>query len=131
VVSFTANAVNEISNTTPANSSRWFPHGVLIVATYLELYAERTDSDFLNRISVAVMIKAEELIDKSPPSSDEAKWAAAAIRDPDSKAGELAHYILASRKGQSQPDIIGGLTDVNIKNKVSDAVDKLIAAGVV
>ena len=100
------------------------------MATYQELFDLRSDDALRNRISVAVAVKAQELIDGGSPTQAQLDWASSAIQSPISKAGELLNYVLAANKAASVAQIQAA-TDTAIQTNVSAAVDKLVAGGVV
>lgn len=95
------------------------------MATYAELYDLRSNSALLNRVTVAITIKAQLLIDEAAPTVDELAWAAAAIVNPHSKATELFNYVLAKNSTLTKAQIEAA-TDTAIQNQINAAVDALI-----
>lgn len=99
------------------------------MATYQEIYDLRTDSGLKNRITVAVAVKAAELLETAVTTPQQVQWAVEALRNPGSKADELFLFMLASGKGRSVVEITS-MPDQQVQNKVDKAVDKIIAGGV-
>lgn len=95
------------------------------MATYSDLYNLRNNSDLQNKIRVAVIVKAQQLIDGTP-TANQLAWARTAIASPDSVAGELLNYVLAANKASSVA-AIQGASDNAIQTNVDAAVDVLSA----
>lgn len=98
------------------------------MATYLELFALRSDSDLNDKIAVAVAKKAQAIIDEATPTAAEIAWANEAINNPVAKAGTLINYVLAANS-EATPAQITGASDASIQTNVNAAVDALIAGG--
>ncbi len=98
------------------------------MATYQELYDLRTNSDLRNKVAVAVIVKAQSLLDAATPTADEVTWANDAITNPVGKANQLLNYVLAVNKA-STPANITGATDSAIQTNVDSAVDAIITGG--
>lgn len=98
------------------------------MATYLELYELRADVDLRYRVTVAVAVKAQALIDGGTPTTAEITWADAALKNPVAKAIEILNYILAANKSATVSNITGA-ADTAIQTNVDAAVDALIAGG--
>lgn len=98
------------------------------MATYAELFDQRAHSALRNKITVAVAIKAQSLIDSESPTAAQIAWANDAIRDPEGKAVVLLNYVLAANKSATVQQIQSA-SDAAIQNNVDTAVDALIAGG--
>lgn len=99
------------------------------MATYLELHALRSNSDLIEKITVAVGKKAQGLLDGVGATSKQVAWANEAIANPKAKADALINYVLA-KNSAATPAQITGATDATIQSNVDAAVDVLIAGGV-
>ena len=100
------------------------------MATYLELFTLRSDSNLQDKITIAVIKKAQSLLDKTTPTANEVTWAAEAISNPSIKAKSLINYILAVNDGLTVSQIKEA-SDVSIQTNVDSAVDALIVGGAV
>ena len=99
------------------------------MATYAELHELRSDSTLRNRVTVAVVVKAQELMDSAAPTTGEIIWANDALQNPVQKAKEVLNYVIAANKSATV-DQIQGATDVAVQTNVNTAADVLIAGGV-
>lgn len=100
------------------------------MASYQELYDLRSNTDFSNKIAVAVVVKAQALISGGTPTTDELTWASKALSNPHTKAQELWGYVVAANKNATIQQIIDA-TDTAIQTNVDEAADALIAGGIV
>ncbi len=99
------------------------------MATYKELSALKNDNtELLDRAMIAVIIKAQTLIDKVTPTAAEIAWANTAIHDPFRKARDLLNYVLA-KNNASNIAAITGAPDATLQSNIDDAVDILITGG--
>lgn len=98
------------------------------MATYQELFELRADSPLRNRVTVAVVVKAQVLIDGATPTAAEIVWADEALKSPVSKASQILNYVLAVNKSATIGNILGA-ADTAIQSNVDSAVDALIAGG--
>jgi hypothetical protein len=98
------------------------------MATYAELFELRADSPLRNRVTVAVVVKAQGLIDGASPTAAEITWSEEALRSPVSRATEILNYVLAANKAATVANITGA-TDAAIQSNVDAAADALIAGG--
>ena len=99
------------------------------MATYAELFELRHNSPLRNRVAVAIVVKAQELIDGATPTSAQIIWANTALLSPVSMAEQILNYVLAANKDASKDQIIAA-SDSAIQTNVDAAVDALIAGGV-
>lgn len=100
------------------------------MATYTELFDLGSNTALRNRISIALVIKAQALLAVASPTANEVKWANSAITDPILLADKLMNYVLAANKAATTSQIISA-TDSAIQTNVDAAIDKLIAGGIV
>tara|TARA_Y100000310_G_C20582742_1_gene763822 strand:+ start:407 stop:706 length:300 start_codon:yes stop_codon:yes gene_type:complete len=98
------------------------------MATYAELFELHSNSPLRNKVAVAVVVKAQDLIDGATPTADEITWADAALGSPSSKAKEILNYVLAKNKGSDIATILAA-SDATIQSNIDTAVDALIAGG--
>lgn len=98
------------------------------MATYEELYDLRNDSTLRNRVLVAIVVKAQEIIDSVTPTSAEVTWAEEALENPGMHLDGLLHYVLSANKDASVAQILGA-TDTAIQTNIDSAVDVFIAGG--
>lgn len=99
------------------------------MATYTELFDLRSNSAFLNKITVAIVKEAQVLIDKATPSIAEITWAGDALNAPRGKADAISNYVLGANSALTTTQILNA-SDSAIQSNVSAAVAKLIAGGV-
>ena len=98
------------------------------MADYPQLFELRGDSPLRNRVTVAIVVKAQALIDGGAPTAAEIAWADAALKNPSGKATEILGYVLAANKGATVANIQGA-SDTAIQTNIDAAVDALIAGG--
>ena len=94
------------------------------MATYTELYDLRNNSEFRNKVAVAVVVAAEAKL-SGTPSAAEAAWAIGVAQNPGSAANAAINLVLAANKGLSTATILGA-TDSAIQGNVDDVVDGLV-----
>lgn len=100
------------------------------MATYTEIFGLRNNSDLMNKIVVAVAVKAQSLMTTgSVPTTAQITWANEAITNPVSKAESLFTYVLAANKSATTSQILSA-TDEVIQQQIDTAVDILISGGV-
>jgi len=96
------------------------------MATYDELRAEFSDDGLRNRVEVATLIAANNLL-SGTPSINEQKWAAAVFADPGSEGRKAFLAVLAARSGATITDIQGA-SDAAIQSNVDAIVGSLVVA---
>ena len=91
-----------------------------------------TDSVLINRVSIAVSIKAQTYIDGATPTADELNWASKVLppNGGRTEAEKLLQYLLASNNTATISQITGS-TDATLQTAVDDAVDALVGGGVI
>lgn len=99
------------------------------MATYEELFGLRTNTALRNKIAVACVIKAQQLLDLTPPTADQVAWASSTLSNPLAQADKIYSYVLAKNSTFSAAQITGA-TDVAIQTNVSAAADALITGGI-
>jgi len=95
------------------------------MATYKELYSLKNDSDFQDKIAVAVVVAARTISeDSSPPANQPARliWAEKAMTNPKSVSGPMLWAVLAANKDATTEQILGA-TDAAIQTNVDAAVN--------
>jgi len=98
------------------------------MATYMELFGLRSDSDLQDKVLVAVVKTAQTLLDGETPTAAEVEWASAAIESPKAKADALLNYVLAKNSGV-EVGAISGASDATIQTAVDAAVAAIVAGG--
>ena len=99
------------------------------MATLLELANIFGTTDFtelLNKITVAVAIKADSIINEASPSASRLAWAQLAIEDPRQEAKKFIWGVIAANESVTVAQIIGA-SDNAIQTNINDYVDKLYA----
>jgi hypothetical protein len=95
------------------------------MATYLELFNLRNDSDLQDKVVVAVVIAAEAIrVDGSPPANQAQRlvWAGTAMENPKAEAERMLWAVLAANKDATVATIQAA-TDAAIQTQVDAAVD--------
>ena len=98
------------------------------MATYAELFDLKSNTVFRNKVAVAVVVKAQGLLDGGTPTHAQIDWAVEAIRAPMGKASELVNYVLAANKNLDTATILAA-SDSAIQTNVDAAVDAIVAGG--
>ena len=98
------------------------------MATYAELFELRRNSSLRNRVAVAIIVKAQALIDGATPTAAQIAWANTALLSPVSMAEQILNYVLATNNTASEQQIIDA-SDSAVQANVDTAVDALIAGG--
>lgn len=95
------------------------------MATYMELFGAKGNSDLQDKVAVAVTIAAETIrTDGSPPGNQAQRllWAAGAMRDPVGEAKRMLWAVLATNKDATLSQILAA-SDAMIQEQVDAAVD--------
>ncbi len=98
------------------------------MASYLELWELRADAGLRYRTTVAVVVKAQSLIDSVTPTAAEIAWADNALANATSTAQQILNYVLAVNKDSTVGNILGS-SDTAIQTNVDTAVIALISGG--
>jgi acyl-CoA synthetase (AMP-forming)/AMP-acid ligase II len=96
------------------------------MATYLELRELFKDSDLQDKVEVAAVIAASDMLENTPSAAQKI-WAAAVFDNPRAEAKKLLMAVLADKKNASVSEI-NALTDNNIKNRVALVAPFLVDA---
>ncbi len=99
------------------------------MATYLEIFALRNDSNLQDKVAVAVVKKAQLLLDAASPTANQVTWSLAAIENPKSKSDGLLNYVLAKNSAATSAQILA-VDDATLQTAINAAVDKIIAGQV-
>lgn len=97
------------------------------MATYAEFVTHRSSPEFtdlVNRVTVAVAVKAASIINAATPTAAEQSWAKEALANPRSKADTLINFLIADNADLSISQI-NSASDTAIQGKVDTAVDNL------
>jgi len=97
------------------------------MATYTELAAITNDSGWsglMEKIQVAIVIKAVAIIDSTTPAASLLEWAKSAVANPGSAAQSIAYYVVGANSTATLSQITGA-SDTAVQNNVNDAVDAL------
>ena len=100
------------------------------MATYLELFELRKDSDLQDRISAAVAIAADTIqneLDTVPNHANRIIWASEAMASPGSKRDGMIAAVLSANKDAAKEQILAA-NDAAIQANVDAAVN-LFAQG--
>ena len=95
------------------------------MATYMELFGAKDDSDLQDKVAVAVVVAAESVRMADPPPTNQAQrmnWAKGAMADPKSEARRMLWAVLAVNKDAILTQILGA-SDEAIQTQVDAAVD--------
>jgi hypothetical protein len=97
------------------------------MATYLELYALRTNETLLQRLSVAILV-AVDLVRAEDPSTPQhanrASWAIQALKNPDLVAEKALALLLVANKTLTVANI-NNVTDDGIQTAVNGLINTL------
>lgn len=100
------------------------------MATYADLYAIKNDASLLGKVAVAVIKKAQLLLDGVAPTSNQLTWVEKALSNPEAVARVLLNYVIVVNSTLTVAQIQGA-SDTAVQSNVNDAVDKMIAGGIV
>ena len=96
------------------------------MATYKELRDLFDDSDLTEKVEVAVVIAANNLISGTPTTAQKA-WAAAAFASPNAEARKALMAVLAENSGATVAQIQSA-TDASVQTNVNGVVPTLVDA---
>jgi len=100
------------------------------MATYTELFDLKSNDALKNKITVAVVVKANALISAVTPTASEITWADNVLSNPSIESSRLINYVLAANKSATVAQI-SSATDSAIQTNVDEAVDAIIGGGTV
>lgn len=99
---------------------------------YTELFELKSNDVLRNRVEIAIIIKAQEVLDKNlpGPSDKEVEWAKEVLRSTSLEANSILLYILARNKNNKIVDILNE-SDSTLQQYVDKAIDVIISGGIV
>lgn len=95
------------------------------MATYAELFSLRNNSDLRNKVTSAVIIAAETVmneLDTVPNHANRLIWAKGVFANPRTETDRMFMAVLAANKDASVAQIEGA-TDAAIQTNVDDHID--------
>ena len=102
------------------------------MATYTELFDLADNNILLDRVSVAITIAADTVlneIESTPNHANRVVWAKGAFSNPKAQAKAFLAAVLAANNG-ADVATIQAVTDTQIQNNVNAAIDDLEAGKV-
>lgn len=96
------------------------------MASYLELRGLVNDADLVNKIDIAIVIAANNLLSGTPTAAQQ-KWAAKVFNDPRSESQKALMAVLAKNNAASIA-AIQAATDAAIQTQVDSVVGALVVA---
>lgn len=100
------------------------------MATYSEIYDLRNDPaslDLRRRVSVAMSIKSQAILDDGASTSLAKTWATETLQTPEARLDSIFNYVLAANKDATTGQITGA-TDTQIQSNVDTAIDAITGA---
>lgn len=99
------------------------------MATYQELFAIANDTPpaLVQRIRVAITVKAQAIAVDPQSSASMNAWALGALRNPSSDLQVVLNYLLSANKAAT-PAQITGASDELVQTAVNATVDQLLGA---
>jgi hypothetical protein len=95
------------------------------MATYTELFTQYTDRILLDRITIAIFIAADTVVNESPATTNHANrfiWASDAFNNAENYARRFLAAVLAANESATVSQIQNS-TDAQIQNNVDAVVD--------
>lgn len=96
------------------------------MATYLELRGLFSDADLSNKLDIALIVSANDLLSGAPTAAQQ-KWAAHVFNSPRGESQKALMAVLAKNKALTSAQIQGA-TDSAIQAQVDSVVDTLVIA---
>jgi len=93
------------------------------MATYTELMALYSNGDMLNKVTVAAVVAANDLIAAASPTAADKAYAAKILSNPQAEAEIIWRGVLAANKDNTTAQITGASDSV-----IQNAVDAIIPA---
>jgi hypothetical protein len=99
------------------------------MATYEELFTITVDTEaaLSQKITLAILIKAQEIVDDPSSTTPLLTWAREALRDPRKSYDPVFNYLLVKHKTWTTKNI-SQASDKVVQESVDDIVDKLLGA---
>lgn len=101
------------------------------MATYADLATIRAQAGFgqlVEKIRVAVVIKAVAYLDDATPTAGQVAWAQRALQDPAATAESVTWYVIGKNSAATVAQILGA-NDSAVQSNVDAAVIKIVAGG--
>ena len=100
------------------------------MATYTDLFDLLGNNDLLNRCAIAVLVKADTIVNDGTATDNEKAWATSVSGRSRSVAESVWPLVLAENKGATVAQITSA-TDAAIQTNVDTVVDGLVSITVV
>lgn len=97
------------------------------MATLLEQHDLYTNGDLIKKVSAALVVWAQGIIDQATPDASELAFAATVMSNPSNEAHRVIKYVIAAN-GASDVSTITGASDTAIQNNVNVAAVALAGA---
>lgn len=97
------------------------------MATYTEIRNLFQDADLRNKVTTAIIIAADGILNEPSPTVPRKAWANKVFSNPEAEARRVFMSVLAANKDATVA-AIQGATDAAIQTNVDDAVDLFIDA---
>lgn len=97
------------------------------MATLLEQHDLYNDGDLIKKVTAALVVWAQSIIDQPTPTATDLAFAAKIIDSPNSEAHRVIKYVIAANGAQDTATIIGA-SDTAIQNNVNTAASALAGA---
>ena len=97
------------------------------MATLLEQHDLYTNGDLIKKVTAALVVWAQGVIDQATPSATDLAFAAAIMGAPNTEAHRVIKYVIAADGNQPVSTILGA-TDTAIQSRVDAAAVKLAGA---
>ena len=99
------------------------------MASYIDLFELRSDSVLINRIAVAVTIKAQTYIDGATPTADQLAWSSRVLIAPRPEAEKMLHYLVAINNTADISQITSA-SDATLQTAVDAGVEVFVSGGI-
>ena len=97
------------------------------MATLLEQHDLYTNGDLIKKVTAALVVWAQGVIDQATPAAADLAFAAAIMSSPSTEAHRVIKYVIAAEGAQDVATIIAA-TDAAIQTRVDAAAVKLAGA---
>ena len=97
------------------------------MATLLEQHDLYNDGDLIKKVTAALVVWAQGVIDQATPAAQDLAFAAQIMNSPNTEAHRIIKYVIAANGAQTVA-AIQGATDAAIQTNVNDAAIKLAGA---
>ena len=97
------------------------------MATYTELRTLFDNDNLRQRIGVALMIKAQSLLDGATPTADQRRWAQQIFSSPQAEADKMLKYLLAKNNTMTVAQI-QAVTDAALSTQIDAVANQFVSA---